>query len=239
VYVVIALVGTVVPNGASYQAIVHLPAGIISILLSLVPMFAFPIALGLGLERFQGRRLLGLLLGATGVVLIVAPEASLPTRAMLAFIPIALVAPLCYGAEGNIVARWGTAGLDAMQVLAGASLVGAVIALPLALASGQWIDPRDPWGAPEWALITASLIHVVVYAAYVWLVGRAGSVFAAQVAYLVTGFGVIWAMFILGERFSMFVWAAIAVIFLGLFLVQPRQAEERVAAAAPIGDNEG
>jgi drug/metabolite transporter (DMT)-like permease len=39
----------------------------------------------------------------------------------------------------------------------------------------------------------------VVYAGYVWLVGRAGAVFAAQVAYLVTLFGVFWAMLILGE----------------------------------------
>lgn len=236
VYVIIALVGTVVPNSASFQAIVYLPAGIISILLSLVPMFALPIALGLGVDRFSLPRLFGLLFGAVGVLLIVGPEAALPSRAMLAFIPIALVAPLCYGLEGNIVARWGTAGLDPMQVLAGASLIGAVIALPLALASGQWIDPRFAWGAPEWALVVASLIHVVVYAAYVWLVGRAGSVFAAQVSYLVTGFGVFWAILILGESYSGYVWLSVVVIFLGLLLVQPRPPLP-VAAKMMLGQN--
>ena len=39
-YLIIALIGTVIPNSASYQAIVHLPAGVISILLSLIPMLA-------------------------------------------------------------------------------------------------------------------------------------------------------------------------------------------------------
>ncbi len=116
-------------------------------------MFAFPIALLLATDRFSWVRLGGLICGLVGVVLLVGPEASLPERWMVAFIPLALIAPVFYGLEGNVVARWGTAGLDPIQVLCGASVVGAVIALPLALASGQFIDPRAPWGAPDLALV--------------------------------------------------------------------------------------
>lgn len=222
VYVVIALVGTILPNSASYQAAVYLPAGVIAILLSLVPMFAFPIALMLATDRFSWPRLGGLVCGLIGVLLIIGPEASLPERAMVAFIPLALIAPFFYGLEGNVVARWGTAGLDPVQVLAGASLIGAVLALPLALLSGQWIDPRPPWGAPDMALMLSATVHALVYAGYVWMVGQAGAVFAAQVSYLVTAFGVIWAKLLLNESYSAWVWLAMAVIFAGLFLVQPR-----------------
>ena len=52
--------------------------------------------------------------------------------------------------------------------------------------------------------------------------GRAGAVFAAQGAYIVTGFGVLWSMLLLGEVYSIWIWAAMALIFAGLFLVQPR-----------------
>lgn len=221
VYVVIAMIGTVLPNSASYEAARHLPAGVISILLSLVPLFAFPFAILMGNEKFQWVRLGGLALGLLGVLLIVAPEASLPERAAIVFIPIALIAPLFYGLEGNVVARWGTAGLDPVEVLYGASVVGAIIALPIAVSSGQFIDPRGPWGRPDYALVIAAVIHVLVYSAYVWMVGRAGPVFAVQVSYLVTGFGVGWAMFILGESYSVWVWVAMAVILTGVFLVQP------------------
>lgn len=221
VYLIIALVGTVIPNSTSYEAARHLPAGLISILLALVPMFAFPIALGLGNERFAALRLLGLVLGLGGVALIVGPQASLPDRAMVAFVPLALVAPMFYGLEGNIVARWGTAGLGPVEVLFGASLFGAALALPLALATGQFIDPRPPWGAPDLALILSSAIHVSVYTTYVWMVGRAGPIFAVQVSYLVTGFGVVWAMLLLKESYSGWVWSAMGVMLLGMFLVQP------------------
>ena len=145
-YALIALIGTVLPNSASYQAAVHLPAGIMSIVISLVPMFAFPIALLLATDRFGWARLLGLLLGLAGVALIVGPEASLPERAMIFWVPIAMIAPAFYALEGNVVAKWGTLELDAVQVLFGASVVGAIITLPLTLVTGQWIDPRPPWG---------------------------------------------------------------------------------------------
>lgn len=222
-YLVIALIGTILPNSASYVAIRHLPSGVVSILLSLVPMMAFPMALGLGLEPFSARRLTGLLAGLAGVLLLVVPDASLPERAMLAWIPVALVAPFFYAVEGNYVARWGTGGTDPIGLLFGASVVGAALALPLALGSGQYISPLRPWGAPEWALVGSSVVHVLVYAGYVWLVGRTGPVFAVQVSYTVTGFGVLWAMLILGETYSPYIWAAMALVLGGVALVQPRR----------------
>ena len=223
VYILIALIGTVLPNSASYEAIRHLPSGIVSILLSMVPIVAFPIARALRNERFEFQRLFGLLLGLSGVLLIVSPEASLPERAMVAFIPLALIAPLFYGLEGNVVAKWGTAQLSPVDVLYGASVFGALIALPLAILSGQFIDPRPPWSLPDLAIVLAALIHVLVYTAYVWMVGVAGPIFAVQVSYLVTGFGVLWASLILGETYSGWIWGAMVLILAGVFFVQPRQ----------------
>lgn len=223
VYLFIAFVGTIIPNSTMYESIRHLPSGLISIILALVPMFAFPIALLLRNENFSFLRFLGLIVGLLGVLLIVGPEGSLPDRAMIWFIPLALVAPLFYGFEGNAVARWGTADLTAVEVLYGASFFGALVILPVAVVTGQFIDPRPPWGLPDLGLVAASFIHVVVYTTYVWLVGRAGPVFAVQVSYLVTGFGVLWAILLLGESYSGWIWAAMVVMLLGMFLVQPRE----------------
>lgn len=228
-YAFIALAGTVIPNSISYTAAFHLPSGVMSIVVSTVPMFALPIALMLGTDRFSWRRLLGLALGLAGVALIALPEASLPDVAVVAFVPLALIAPFCYAVEANVVGRWGVDGLDPVQVLQGASIIGVLVMLPIALGTGQFIDPRLPWGLPEGALILSSLINALVYTAYVWIVGQAGAVFAAQVSYFVTGFGVVWAMVLLGERYSLFVWAALLLMLLGLSLVQPRRPRVEIA----------
>ncbi|MFM2354304.1 MAG: hypothetical protein RLZZ528_40 [Pseudomonadota bacterium] len=221
----IAFVGTIFPNFASYAAYPHLPAGIMSIVTSAVPLLAYPLAVALGIERYGTLRTLGLLLGVAGVALIALPDASLPDPKAAPWLAVAMIAPFFYALEANVVAKWGTAGLDPIQAMFGAAVVGAIVTLPMALGSGQWIDPMVPWGRPEWALILSSTIHAFMYAGYVWLVGRAGAVFAAQSSYVVTGAGVFWSMLILGETYSLWVWSALAVLLLGVFLVQPRHAD--------------
>ncbi|MEP3330141.1 DMT family transporter [Sedimentitalea sp.] len=223
VFVIITLVGTIIPNSASYKAVVYIPAGVMSVLLSLVPLVAFPMALGLGLERFSFRRFGGLLLGLAGVALLVLPDTSLPEPGLLKWVAVAMIAAVCYAFEGNFVARWGIAGMNPMQVMFGASLVGAMLSLPFAVGTGQFINPLRPWDVAEWALMASSIVHAVTYTGYVWLVGRAGSVFAVQVSYLVTGFGVFWAMLLLGESYSPYFWAAAALMLVGVFAVQPRR----------------
>ncbi|MEO9826235.1 MAG: DMT family transporter [Paracoccaceae bacterium] len=222
VFVFVSLIGTVIPNATSYEALRHLPAGLTAILLAMIPMIAFPVALALGNERFQWSRLIGLALGLCGVSLIVGPEASLPDRAAIIFVPLMLVSVFCYACEGNVLARWGTAGMDPVEVLLGATLLSALFSMGLALATGQFITFNAGLGAPDAALLGTSLISIVVYTCYVWMVGRAGPVFAGQVSYLVTGFGVLWSILFLGETYSGWLWGALALMLLGLFFVQPR-----------------
>ena len=234
-YLIIAVIGTILPNTASYQAAVWLPSGVLSLLLSLVPMFAFPVALAMGLDQFSLLRLGGLACGLVGVVLLVAPGTNLSMDLPLFWIMIALIAGLCYAFEGNIIAKWGTLGLDAFQVLQGATVLGTLVVLPAALWTGQFINPGLPWDTPQIALVASSLVHVLVYSGYMWLVGRAGSVFAVQVSYLVTGFGLIWAKVILSETYAPTLWLALAMMFAGLYLVQPRP-KAALADAASIGN---
>jgi drug/metabolite transporter (DMT)-like permease len=181
-------------------------------------------ALALGLDRFSVVRLLGLGLGLLGVALIVDPGGG---GVSLSWVMLAMVGPFFYAVEANYVARGGTAGMDAVQAMFGVSLVGAVLAAPIALGTGQWVDP-SPLGRPEGALVLSSVVHALVYASYVWLAAKAGSVFAAQCSYLVTASGVLWAMLLLGEQFSPLVWAALVVMLAGVALVQPRATAQQV-----------
>ena len=221
-YAIVALLGTLIPNFTFYLSVTRLPAGIMSIIISMVPLISFPIALALGMDRFGWGRLAGLLLGLAGVALIALPQSSLPDPAMAAFLPLALVGPLFYAIEANYVSWSGRAGADPVSAMLGASITGMLLCLPATLATGQWIDPLVPWGRPEWALVISSAMHALLYTSYVWLAATAGAVFAAQCSYLVTACGMVWAMLLLGERFSPWVWAAMAVMLAGVALVQPR-----------------
>lgn len=223
-FIMVALCGAVLPDIFFYLAATNLPGGIMSIVVSTVAMFSLPIAVVLGNERFEMRRFLGLIVGLVGIILLVGPEARVSSTTSITFLLLALCAPVLYATEGNLVAKWGTQGLDPMQVIFGASLIGAMLSAPLALATGQWINPLDGFGVAELALVAGAALHALVYAGYVWMVGRAGSVFTAQTSYMVTATGVLWSMALLGERYSIWVWLALGVMMVGMFLVQPRAA---------------
>ena len=229
VYVLIALIGTVLPNAASLTAYIHLDAGIMAILISLVPIFALPVALALGLERLQLKRASGLVLGLIGVMFLILPGQEAIGAVGWWWIPIGLIPSLLYAFEGNLVSRFGMAGLDAFQALLGASIVALIVSAPMVLVTDSWINPLPPYGLPALALVLSSVIHAFVYSGYVWLVGAAGSLFAVQVGYVVTLSGVFWSRAFLGETYSPWVWAALLLVMSGVFMVQPKP-ELRVAS---------
>jgi drug/metabolite transporter (DMT)-like permease len=225
-FLTIAVLGTIAPNTASSSAASHLPAGILGIVIASVPMFTLGIALASGIERPSFTRSIGVFLGVGAVVLLIAPDTSLPEPEKAIFVLVALIAPLCYGAEGNYIATRAPPSMDPVVTLLGASVIGIAIAWPLALATGSWVDLFEPWGQPEWALLGSSMCHVVAYAGYIWLVGMTGAVFASQVAYVVTLSAVFLSALVLNESYSGWVWSALVLMIAGLAMVQPRGARE-------------
>ncbi|MGY6410480.1 MAG: DMT family transporter [Alkalilacustris sp.] len=221
-YGAVAGLGIVGPHWISYTALGHLPAGVISIIVSMVPLFALPLALALGMERFRPERALGLGLGAMAVVALVVPQASLPGAAAAGFVLFAMLTPLCYALEGAYVAGRASRRAGPLQTLLGGSALGLLVVGPLALVSGQAVAPWAVWGPAGAAVALSGVVSPLAYAGYVTLLRATGPVFAAQVSYLVTASGVLWAMTLLGERYSGWTWAALALLFAGLFLVQPR-----------------
>jgi drug/metabolite transporter (DMT)-like permease len=221
-YFFVAFLGTILPSAASYTAAEHLPAGVISVCMPMIPLLSLPLAISLGLDSATPGRLLGLALGLTGVLLITLPDASLPDPAQGAYVLLAMLAVLFYAIEGVGLGRMGRAGLDPIQLLLGASIVSAIVTLPIAMATGTFIIPVLPLNKAEIAVIFSGLANTVAYVGFVWMIGSGGAVFASQVAYLVTGFGVIWSMILLGESYSIWIWSALIVIIAGLFLTQPK-----------------
>jgi drug/metabolite transporter (DMT)-like permease len=226
----VSVFGAVLPGYFTYQTAADIPAGVRAILIAIAPMCVLIMAIGLRFEQPEARRALGVLLGAAAIVLITLPGAGLTPHIGLVVILLALIAPVSYGVEANFLAWRGADGLHPFQLLFGASLVGIALSWPLAVATGQTVDLARGWGIAEWAIVAAGVLNAIAYAGYVWLVGAAGSVFASQIAYLVTGFGVIWSKLLLHESYSAWIWAAFALMLAGVALVQPRAA---VPARAP------
>ena len=103
-YIVIALIGTLIPNTFSLYATDQLPAGIMAIIIATVPMMSLAVALIARIEAFSWPRTFGVILGVFALLLIALPDASLPDPSKAPWLLVGLIAPLCYAIEGNFVA---------------------------------------------------------------------------------------------------------------------------------------
>ncbi|MEM7642026.1 MAG: DMT family transporter [Pseudomonadota bacterium] len=219
----VAFLGTLMPHWASYTAVGVLPAGLMAILMATIPILALPMGMALGQERATGRRVIGLSLGLAAVAVIAAVRDGVAPGAGWA-VAVALMAPFCYALNSNLLMRRGMAGLDPLQAFAGAACLFWPVSTAVAVANGQaaWLfAPGQGQGSA--AVLAIAVGHTLIYAGFLWLVTRAGSVFASQTAYLVTGFGVLWSVLLLGERYPLAVLAAGGMMVAGMVMVRPAE----------------
>lgn len=229
-FLVIGLTGTVIPDSVFFLVAARLPAGLLSIIITSTPLFTIAMAVALNVESVSATRIAGILLGAVAMLLLAGVQDGFTGAVNPMFVLIALAAPFFYAFQGNYIALNAPRDFDPIVTLWGASLAGLIITAPLVYFTGDWVDLASPWSAPEWALLGAILLHVLAYAINIWLITKTGPVFTSQTAYIVAISGVLLSALTLGETYSPWVWAALALLLAGLAVVQPRKSANAVAA---------
>lgn len=222
-YVVLALLGTAIPASCFYFAAPHVPAGVLSITVALIPMLTYGLALLLRSERLSWIRFTGIFCGAISILLLVGPENSLPDRAALPWVLLACLSALCYSLENVYLAMPSLPDIGPIRVACGMNVMAAIILGPTAILSGHMFIPSFPFGTVEWTIIGLGVITAVAYSMFVMTIAMAGPLFASQVGYVVTLAGVFWGMAIFGETHSNWVWASLGIMIVGMALVTPRR----------------
>jgi len=221
-YAICGLTGTALPNSLSYAAMHELNVGIVAIMMATVPLMTFVGSVVVGLERPRLRRLCGIGCGALAVSLLVIPRASLPEPEDSLWVGVVLLVVLSYTIENVYIALSQPADTGALQTMVGLSWAALVFLTPAVAASDSWMQITGI-GRAETALLAMTVLHLIAYGGFIWLIGTAGPVFAAQVGYVVTLSGVFLGIAVRGETHSAWVWVALVLMLIGLSLVQPRR----------------
>lgn len=201
-------------------------AGLATILSSTSPIFVVLLGLLAGTgERLSALRLVGIVSGLAGTMLIVGTEALAGFGADLAAQLALVAASLCYGGAALFGRHF--KGLDPIMPAAGSLICGAALLIPLSLMLDQ------PWMlAPSTASIQALLALSVfstalAFVIYFRLIGRLGSVATTSVAYLRVPTGVLIGMVALGESLAPTAWAGLVLIVGGvLAMTLPERGRE-------------
>tara|TARA_E500000075_G_scaffold48249_1_gene43476 strand:+ start:246 stop:1115 length:870 start_codon:yes stop_codon:yes gene_type:complete len=221
--IIITFLSVVIPNIIFYACVAYLDAGVLSISVSVIPLFTYLIALGLRMDKFKVRRVLGLITGFCALLILILPENSLPDKRDIPWVLLALNCALCYALENIYIDRLALQNFGPIRLVCAVSFVSAIITFLLSLVMDQFFILQPTNIYLFISTLGLGFISATAYSIFIYLIGRAGSVFSSQVGYLVTFFGVVWGIIILGESHSVFVWISLAMIMMGIFLVQPKQ----------------
>jgi len=220
-YLVLALVGITLPNLFYYYAAPHLSAGILAITVSAVPLFTYAIMLLLCFESLVARRLAGIVLGMISILLLVIPDLGLDSDDASFWVLLVVLCALFYAIENVYISRGIPGHVDIREFLFGSNLVAILIQFPLSIYLG--VDESWTWLATDagLAVVGIAIGSGFAYSMFFYSIKSAGPVFASQCAYVVTISGVIWGIIAFSEQHTVWVWASVFVMLLGLVLVTP------------------
>ena len=231
-YIVLAVIGIAAPNLLYYFAAPHLSAGILSVTVSTVPVFTYAIMLTMRFESVVLKRMFGLALGMVAILLLVLPDHGLNSDDASFWILLVLVCALLYSIENVYISRGVDHSIDIRELLFASNIIAALVQFPLAMALG--LAEPVTWLASDagMAVLGIAVGSGFAYSMFFYTIKTSGPVFASQTAYIVTISGVVWGIIIFSEQHSLWVWASIVVMMIGLVLVTPESRTETMVATS-------
>ncbi|HEY5808229.1 MAG TPA: DMT family transporter [Povalibacter sp.] len=220
----VGIINTAVPFVLFAWAAQRAPAGIGAISNATAAMFTALVAFLFFGERINTRRVLGLLAGFAGVVVLASGKTSGGSvwHAAVA----GTLAAFCYGIGANLLRRY-LVGIPAGATASATLICASLLLSPLAIAT--W--PQMPVPATSWlcAVLLGILCTGIAYVLFYRLIYRIGAPRASTVTYLIPLFGVMWAWLLLDEAVTPSMAIACLLILGGVALSQQRAAKSAKA----------
>ena len=215
---ILGVLNNAIPFSLIVQGQTQITSGLASILNATTPFFTILVA-GFFLtdERFSVLRVLGVVVGFSGVILMVGPEALGSLGADFWAQLCALGAALSYGFASVFGRRFRELKVDPVMVATGQVTMSSLVLWPIAL----WIDgPQDILGLSFNAAASmfglAVLCTSFAYILYFRILERAGATNISLVTFLVPISAIILGVLVLGE--SIFIKEIIGMTRIGLGL---------------------
>lgn len=211
----IGLLNSGIPFALFSYAVLSITTGLTSILNATVPLFGAVIAWLWLKDRPGNSRILGLLIGFGGVILLAGEKASFKPGGTGWAVLACLLASVCYAFAASFTKRYLT-GVHPLATATG-SQIGASIGLA---APTFWFWPAQTPGLQPWlALLALGVVCTgVAYILYFRLIERAGPARALAVTFVVPVFALTYGGLFLGEQLTLWMLMCGVIIVCGTAL---------------------
>lgn len=208
-------INSAIPFSLFAYSVLFVTAGFASVLNATAPLFGALVAFVWLRDRPVPARIIGLLIGFLGVLVLVWGRLSVATDDGGTAVLAGLAAAILYGISANY-AKKGLGAVDPMVVAAGSLVAATIILLPFAAVYWPEVPPsRTGWVS---ATLLAVICTGIAYVLYFRLLSRIGPSKTLAVTYLIPAFGVLWGHLLLHEPVTHSMVLGCAVILIGTTL---------------------
>lgn len=210
----------------------ELSSSLTGLLVAAVPLMGAIVVKLTGHETLSSRRVVGLLVGFSGVAALVGFDVEASSMGAVAAVGGVVV---CYAVGPVILARY-LASLPGLGVVAASLAISAALYAPLGLA--QWPD-RTPAADTWWAIVGLGVVcTALAFLVFFELIAEAGPSRAVVITYVNPAVALVLGVVVLDERVTVATGVGFGLILLGSVLATSREApapevEEPALVGAP------
>lgn len=200
----------------------YVPSAFAGVAMGAVPLLVFPLVYLFSPDESVGvRRIIGMLIGLVGLVILVAPGAFSGSETdMTLWGRLACVCAAWGYAIGSVLTRRAPK-MPPVAMATATLMCSAMIVLPIALLTEPL--PQSFSLRPSLALLAAALFPTALGAFIrVRIITTAGSMFMSLTSYMVPVWSVIFGIALMREALPTQLYAALALILIGIFVSQSR-----------------
>jgi drug/metabolite transporter (DMT)-like permease len=143
---------------------------------------------------------------------------------MVPWVLLGMVTPLLYVANAIIIALLKPPPSGALPLACGTMIAGTLFMFVMVAVTDEWWWFEGPMGTGDWALVMAAVVMALVFYMMIEVIRVAGPVFFTTVNFMVPIAGIGWGVLFFDERHSVWIWIALALMLVGLYLVNRRPA---------------
>jgi drug/metabolite transporter (DMT)-like permease len=212
-----AFFNNVIPFTLITAAQEHITSSLAATLIGTMPLFVLVITYAIGTERPRLEKIAGLVVGFVGAVVLLGPDLRDVTDSNTLAELAVIGASLCYAAS-TVVARQYARGAP-LALAGGQMVIGALVALPLALAVDGSPDIHVPAKALLSLLALGTLSSGLAYIIFFMLVQRMAATQVSVVTYLIPIVAALLGWLVLDETIGFNLLVGLALILAGVMMV--------------------
>ena len=222
-YLVTGLFGIAIPNIILYYTSALLPAGILSVVMNITPVFTYSLALMMAIERIDIIKMLGVVICVLGLMFLVLLRGPIylqpfPVNGVL----LALVSPLCFSLTAVYISKYRPKNTSSLMLARGMLISAFLFIVPVVFFSQSFYKFSAPWHMRDTVILLEMVLSSIGYLVLFRLLKRAGAVYYSLVSGVVAITGLFWGIVVFKEHYHAWTWGAIVLIVIGIGIVTIR-----------------